>query len=183
MRNDRDRATRDALWKLTGREASVASASANLPLFLKTPAIAMLWCAALAVIVCLTAIGRVRLPQVARGTVVAVPTGHDSVALLLLLPPSARGSIRVGARAQLDTGADTVSLRVVSIDSLLLTARAARERYRSPTLLAQLDVPKLVVRLSRCVDRRCLTPAPGEAYSAAAVVRPRSLASYAAAGS
>ena len=173
-----DHATRQALWKLTVPDPSVSETPDTVrPLFLRTASIAALWSVTIVAIVALLALGRVQVPHTARGTAVAVLADHDSVALLLLLPALARGSARVGQRVVLDTGADSLALSVVSVDSALLDAATARKRFARPaTLVAQLDAPKLVVRLSLCGVRGCLTPNAGDTYSAAASLNTRSLA-------
>ena len=185
MRTPHERSVRDALSRLAAaRTPPAAAADAALPLFFRAPWIVALWAATLLTVAALLAIGRIRVPDVARGAVVAVAAERDSIALLLLLPPSVRPRIRVGQHASLDTGTDTLALDVIGVDSLLLDAATARRRFAgAAALVAQLDAPKLVVRLSRCAAGRCLTSRAGGTYAASTLVGTRSLASYAVSGS
>ena len=180
MRNRSERAVREALWRLIEPRASLTTAPAtSAPLFLRAPWVAALWGATLLTVVALLTLGRIRVPLVARGTVVAAATNPDSVALLLLLPPAARSYVRVGQLASLDTGVRTLELQVVGVDPTLLDAATARRRFADPaSLIAQLDAPKLVVRLSRCGTAGCLTSYAGGSFAATASIGTRSLASY-----
>jgi hypothetical protein len=180
MQTSHDRGVRDALWRLTeSREALTTAPATPPPLFLRAPWVVALWGATLIAVAAVLVLGRIQVPQVARGTVVAVATDRDSVALLLLLPPASRPYVRVGQHASLDTGAGTFALDVIGVDSTLLDADTARRRFADAAgLIAHLDAPKLVVRLAWCGPTGCLTPRTGT-YAATASVGTRSLASYA----
>src|SRR5690348_14777249 len=184
MRTPHERGVRDAFARLTATRASSATTTdAQLPPAFRAPWLIALWAATLLTVIALLAIGRIRVPDVAQGAVVAVAEERDSVALLLLLPPSARSRVHVGQRASLDTGSDTLALDVVGVDSLLLDAATARRRFADPaTLVAHLGTPRLVVRLARCHAGRCLTSRAGGTYAASALFGTRSLASYAVSG-
>lgn len=185
MHNPHDLRARNALWRLSTVQASAGIADMPPLMFLKTPAIVALWLATLVTLAGILALGRIQVPRVARGAAVAVQaeTGHTT--LVLLLPPSARAYVQLGQRARLNTGdAGTMLLSVMAIDEELLSATTAPQRFtRSASLIAQLDAPKLVVRLSPCELRRCLTPIVGETYGATILAGTRSLASYALQGS
>lgn len=185
MHNPHDLRARNALWRLSTVHASAGSADLPTLVFLKTPAIVGLWLATLVTLTGILALGRVQVPSVARGVAVAVRGGTGDTTLLLLLPPSARAYVQTGQQAKLDTGyAGTMLLTVKAIDAELLTASSARQRFEySTSLIAQLDVPKLVVRLLPCEPRGCLTPAIGEAYATTVLAGTRSIASYALSGS
>lgn len=185
------------------------AAALPLPLFLRAPCIGLLWGLALLTVVTGFTLGRIRLPRVARGVAVAVEPAPDSLALLLLLPPSARGELRPGIRTTIDTGdgdATGLTVPVASVEPELLDASTARRRFpHRANLLAQLDGPKLVAWLSRCSgtdartgtdtgtgtdpdpapanpgpsSNRCLTLTPGASYVATAALGTRSLVSYA----
>lgn len=141
----------------------------------------MLWGLALVAVVGALALGRVRVPRVASGVVVAVQPAADSVTLLLLLPPAARSHLHAGQLATLDTGdAGAFTLAIAGVEHSLLDAPAARRRFRAPaSVLAHLESPRLVARLERCTGARCLTPQPGASYAATAALGTRSLASFA----
>ena len=153
--------------------------------FLKTPAIACLWLGTLVTVAAILVLGRIQVPRVARGTAVAVRAETGDTTLLLLLPAPARAYVRTGQHAELDAGsASPIVLSIAAIDTALLDATTARRRFAHPaSLIAQLDVPKLVVRLSSCGPRGCLTPSVGETYVVTTIVGTRSLASYALSGS
>ena len=155
--------------------------SPALPLLLRAPWLAALWGLTLVTVVAALALGRIRVPRVAAGVVVAARSGGDSLSLLLLLPPSARAYVRPGQLASLDTGGqDSLVLLVSSVsDSLLDAARARRSFHDPASVVAQLDAPKLVARLEPCRDGRCLPAAPGASYAARARLGTRTLASYA----
>lgn len=181
MQNDRDRAVRDALWQLAALPASAAPPTTEpLPFFLRAPSVAALWAVALLTVIGLLALGRVHVPRRVHGAAVAVRTNADSLALLLLLPATAQPYVRVGQQALLDTGdREPIVLTVTSIEKNLLDAEAARRRFTAPaSLIAQLDAPKVVVRVSRCAGDRCLTPGPDVTYAATASLGTRTLASY-----
>lgn len=182
MHNAPDQAAREALWRLAA--ARPEPAAPETLLFLRTPAIALLWAAALCAALALLALSRVRVPFAARGVAVAVRTPGDSLTLLLLLPPAVRAYVRPAQRVTVDTGgASAAALTVASVEPDLLSAAEARRRFtRSPSLVAQLEAPKVVVRLSRCVQAPCLTPRLGLTYPATAALGTRSLASYVMSG-
>lgn len=181
MRNVRQTQIREALWRLTAPRPLSSDASGHTPFLLRTPAIAALWGATLLAVVALLALGRVRVPRVERGTVVAVGAGADSVALILLLPPTARPFLAPGQTLALDTGGSGPTIaRVTSVDETLLDVATARRAFPGQaSLIAQLDAPKLAARVTSCRDVGCLTPHAGETFAATARLGTRSLASYA----
>jgi hypothetical protein len=186
MRNAHDTRVRDALWRLTASDASRATVPDTAPpFFLRAPSIALLWTLTLLALVGLLALSRVRVPRVVRGAVVAVRTESHDVTLLLLVPPSARPYVKPGQHAQLATGdAQPLTLDVAAVESGLLDAAGARRRYPlQPSVLAQVEDPRLVVRLTPCARPGCLTPSVGDTYRATASAGTRSLASYATSGS
>jgi hypothetical protein len=185
MHNPHDLRARNALWRLSTVHASAGSSDLPALVFLKTPAIVGLWLATLVAVTSILALGRVQVPRVARGVAVTVRAESGDTALLLLLPPSARAYVQPGQQAKLDTGyASTMLLTVKAVDTELLSASTARQRFAySTSLIGQLDVPKLVVRLSPCEPHGCLTPTIGEAYAATMLAGTRSIASYALSGS
>jgi hypothetical protein len=144
----------------------------------------VLWAMLLLTIVGLLALSRIRVPRTARGVAVAVDVGTDSTALMLLLPAAVRPYVRAGHQAAVETGNDRpVVLDVARVDSTLLDARVARQRYaRSAHVLAHLDAPKLAVVLRCSPEPPCLTPKAGSVYAATASLGTRSLASYAWSG-
>ena len=186
MRNANDTTLRAALLRL-GTPASVTTdQDLPLPLLLRAPAITLLWAGLLVTIVGLLALSRIRVPRVVRGVAVAVDaapnTGPDSVALMLLLPSSARPYIGPGVRAALDVGAASpMVVGVASLEPTVIDRRTSRRRFaRMPSVLAQLETPKVALPLSRCrASPDCLTPSVGAVYSATATLGTRSLASYA----
>ena len=177
---------RDALRRLTEpRSSSDDAPGAGMPLFARAPYIAVLWASTLVVLGSLLAVCRVRVPRVARGTVVAVPAVADGVALLLLLPASSRPFVTDGQRAEVrtETGQQLI-LTTAQVEPELLDATAGVKRFaEQPTVLAQLADPKVAIRLSRCGAGGCLTPRVGEIYAARASIGTRSLVSYAVPGS
>lgn len=186
MRNADDTTLRAALLRL-GTPASVTTdQDLPLPLLLRAPAITLLWVGLLVTIVGLLALSRIRVPRVVRGVAVAVDAapsaGADSVALVLLLPTSARPYIGPGIQAALEVGATSpVVVGVASLESTVIDRRTSRRRFsRMPSVLAQLETPKVALPLSRCrTSHECLTPRVGAVYSATATLGTRSLASYA----
>ena len=181
MRNDRDRAVRDALWQLAALPGSTAKPTTEpLPFFLRAPSVAALWAVTLLTVMGLLVLGRVHVPRRVHGAAVAVRTNADSLALLLLLPATAQPHVRVGQQAVLDTGdREPIVLTVTGIEANLLDAETARRRFSAPaSLIAQLEAPKIVVRVSRCARNRCLTPSPGATYAATASLGTRTLGSY-----
>ena len=75
MRTAHETKVRAALWRLTATDVSPDNGlSAPPPVFLRTPSIALLWIAALAALVGLLALSRVRLPHTDRDR--AVATSH-----------------------------------------------------------------------------------------------------------
>jgi len=184
MRTAHDQRIRDALWQLTAVRAGDSLTSVPPLLFLKTPAIACLWMASLLTVVGLSFLGRIQVPRIAKGTVVAVRAESGDTTLVLLLPASARAHVRPGQRAEISTGTAALQLSVTSIDSALLDATTARSRLLDTTsLIGQLNSPKLVVHLSNCGPRGCLTPMPGTTFAATTLAGTRSLANYALSGS
>lgn len=178
MRNAPDQAAREALWRLAAPRP--AAPPAEPLLFLRTPAIALLWAAALGTTLVLLALSRVRVPYVAHGVAVAVRDPGDSLTFLLLLPPGVRAYVRPNQVVSVDTGAaPPAALVVTSVEPGLLDATSARRRFHQPAnLLAQLDVPRLAVRVSRCTTAGCLTLTLGTSYPAAAALGTRALSSY-----
>jgi hypothetical protein len=181
MHTDHQSRVRESLWRLGAPPRVSEPTPASTPLLLKTPAIAVLWMGALLTLASLLAIGRMRVPHVVRGAVVAVRDERDSVALLLLVPASERRFIAAGQEATIDVGPSTAVLPLASADPVLIDAATARREFRggTPSLIAQLDAPKLAVRLARCGPRGCLTPRVGDTFAATARLGVRSLASYA----
>src|SRR5688572_13723054 len=98
------RPARVALQRLTAPRTSPATAQASLPLLVRAPGIAALWALVLLSSIAALALGRIRVPRLAAGVVVAVESAADSLTLLLLLPPLARAFVRPGQLAALDTG-------------------------------------------------------------------------------
>jgi hypothetical protein len=186
MRNANDTALRAALLRL-GTPASVTTDhDLPLPLLLRAPAITLLWAGLLVTIVGLLALSRIRVPRIVRGVAVAVDApadaGPDSVALVLLLPSSARPYIGPGLQAALDVGAvSPVLVGVAGFEPTVIDRGTSRRRFsRTPSVLAQLETPKVALPLSRCgASHGCLTPHVGAVYSATATLGTRSLASYA----
>ena len=180
MHTDHQTRVRASLWRL-GAPPTVPEPRGATPLLLATPAIAALWMAILLACASLLALGRVRVPHVVRGAVVAVRDDRDSVALMLLLPPTERRFIAAGQQATLDTGDSTTAvLPLETPDTALIDVARARKDFRgAASLIAQLDAPKLAVRLARCTRAGCLTPRAGETYAATARLGTRTLASYA----
>ena len=185
MHTDQQSRVRESLLRLgAARHGSEPDPTAT-PLLLRTPAIAALWMAALLSVASLLVLGRVRVPHVVRGAVVAVRDERDSVALVLLLPPAERRFVARGQQATIQTDGAATVLPLASVDTVLLDTRRARTDFRGggPSLIAQLDAPKLTVRLARCGPAGCLTPHVGETFAATARLGARSLASYALSGS
>lgn len=181
MHTDHESRVRESLWRLGDPAAARDPVPGATPLLLRAPAIAALWMAMLLALASLLALGRVRVPHVVRGAVVAVRDEGDSVALVLLLPPSERRFIAEGQQATLDTGNSRPAvLPLSSARAIVLDADRAREEFHgSASLIAQLDSPKLAVRLARCGAAGCLTPRVGDTFAATARLGARSLASYA----
>jgi hypothetical protein len=192
MANAHDQQVRTALRRLSAeRSSSTIGVDVPLPLLIRAPYVAVMWAVALATVMATLALGHIHVPYTARGVAVAVGASTDSVArdsvardsltLLLVLPPSARDHVRLGQLATLDTGGTSaLDLPVTLVERELLDAPAARRRFREPaSLLAQLEAPKLVVRLARCHADRCLTPHAGSTYAATTQLGTRTLASYA----
>ena len=181
MRNANDTALRAALLRL-GTPAPGTNQDLPLPLLLRAPAITLLWAGLLVTIVGLLALSRIRVPRIVRGVAVAVDAAPDSVALMLLLPSSARPYIGPGLQAALEVGAASpVVVGVASLQPTMIDRRTSRHRFsRMPSVLAQLETPKVALPLSRCgASHECLTPHAGAVYSATATLGTRSLASYA----
>ncbi|HUQ80287.1 MAG TPA: hypothetical protein VM076_04090 [Gemmatimonadaceae bacterium] len=141
-----------------------------LPPLLRTPAIIVLWLLVLSTVVGALALGRVRVPRVARGVVVIERWGMDSLTPVLLLPSSAGRYLSAGRIAAVDTGGKA---------RLELTITAVRRK--SPTA----DTSTIAVALERCRDGHCLPHSlSGEGrYPATATLGTRSLASFALPGS
>jgi hypothetical protein len=185
MQTPQQKRIREALWRLTEpRSLSDDADGARMPLFARAPYIAVLWASTLVALGCLLVLSRVRVPRIARGTVVAVPAAADSVTLLLLLPASSRPFVAEGQRAEVRTGTgQQVVLNSARVEPDLLDAATARERFAAqPAVLVQLAEPKVAVRLARCGTSGCLTPHVGDIYAASASIGTRSLASYAVPG-
>ena len=180
MNTTYDAPLRAALLRL-GTSRTLSAEDVSLPLLFRAPAIALMWIAAIIALVGLLALGRVRVPLLARGVAVAAGAGGES-SLLLLLPASVASRVAVGQRATIDVGDERpVSLAVVSIETSLMDAGAARRRFPgAPAVLTHFDTPKVVAVLADCRDEaRCLTREPGRMYPATAALGTRSLASYA----
>ena len=180
MQTTHDQRIRRALWQLTAARKDDAT---NLPplLFLRAPSIVCLWMASLMAVVGIVALGRIQIPRITRGAVVAVREESTGTALLLLLPASARAYVHPGQRAELESDtAGALALEITAVDSVLLDAPTAQRRFVDPaSLIAQLDVPKLVVRLSPCGPHGCLTPTPGATFVVTTRTGTRSRARYA----
>ena len=180
MTESTDTSVRAALLRLGDR--SSAAEDLALPLLLRAPAIALLWAMALIIVVGLLALSRIQVPRTARGVAVAVDTGADSVALMMLLPADVGAYVRAGHHATLDVGTDQpLVLDVARVDSALLDAGTARRRFsRASNVLAHLDAPKVAATLARCGrEGSCLTADAGSVYRATVSLGTRSLASYA----
>lgn len=184
MHTDRELTVRESLWRL-GAPSATSDPAGRTPLLLRAPAIASLWMATLLVLTSLLALGRVRIPHVARGAVVAVRDERDSLALVFLLPPADRRFLAAGQSVTLDAGnGPLATLPLETANPIVLDASRARRDFRGGgSLLAQLDAPRLAVRVARCGPAGCLTPHPGETFAATARLGARSLASYALSGS
>ena len=176
---------RHALLRLGASDASGRPATdVALPPLLRAPAIALLWVALLFLATGLLALGRVRVPRIARGVVVAVRLAPDSGALMLLLPAAARPHVQAGQTALLDVGEERpLTLGLTDVEPSLLDAATARARFaRHVGLIAHLETPKLVVRVASCGRAGCLTPSFGAVYAASVPLGTRTLASYAWSG-
>jgi len=186
MQTNQQKRIRDALWRLTEpRSLSADTYGARMPLFARAPYIAVLWASTLVALASLLALSRVRVPRIARGTVVAVPDVADTVTLLLLLPASSRPFVAEGQRAEVQTGhGQQLVVNTARVEPELLDATSALERFAAqPEMLVQLTEPKVAVRIARCGVGGCLTPHLGETYAARASIGTRSLVSYAVPGS
>jgi hypothetical protein len=186
MQTNQQKRIRDALWRLTEpRSVSADTHGTRMPLFARAPYIAVLWASTLVALGSLLALSRVRVPRIARGTVVAVPDVADSVTLLLLLPASSRPFVTEGQRAEVHTGhGQQLVVNTARVEPELLDATSALERFAvQPAMLVQLAEPKVAVRIARCGVGGCLTPHMGETYDARASIGTRSLVSYAVPGS
>ena len=182
MHTDHQSRVRESLRRLGAPSVPIDPMAGTTPLLLRTPAIIALWMATLITVASLLALGRIHVPHVVRGAVVAVRDERDSLALVLLLPPSEGRFIAGGQHATLDTGGSAAAvLPIESADLLLIDADRARRRFRGgvPSLIAQLESPRLAVRLARCGSAGCLTPRVGDTFAATARLGARSLASYA----
>jgi hypothetical protein len=180
MNNTPDTTLRAALLRL-GTSRTAGADDVPLPLLFRAPAIALMWIAAITTLVGLLALGRVRVPLLARGVAVAADAGDES-SLLLLLPANMASRVAAGQRAMIDVGEERpVSLAVVSVETSLMDASAARRRFPgSPAVLTHFDTPKAVAVLATCSEEpRCLTRELGQMYPATAALGTRSLASYA----
>lgn len=186
MQTSQQKRIRDALSRLTEpRSSSDDMHGARMPLFARAPYVVVLWVATLVALGSLLALSRLRVPRVARGTVVAVPAATNGITLLLLLPASSRPFVTAGQRAEVRTASgQQLILNTAQVESELLDANTARNRFaEQPAVLVQLADPKVAVRLSPCGAGGCLTPRVGETYTARAAIGTRSLASYALPGS
>ena len=180
MNTTHDTSLRAALLRL-GTSQTTGALDVPLPLLFRAPAIALMWIAAIVALVGLLALGRVRVPLLARGVAVAAGASDES-SLLLLLPASMASRVAAGQRATIDVGDERpISLAVVSVEASLMDASAARRRFPgSPAVLTHFDTPKVVAVLAACnEDTRCLTRPLGDMYPASATLGTRSLASYA----
>ncbi len=185
-RYDRERV---ALRRLAvNRPSAAGNPDVALPFLLRAPTLAVLWALALLTVVGTLAIGRIRLPNVARGVVTTVRpiAGAQAHLTLMILEPTAVNHVRPGQLVTVDTGgAAPMRLAVSSVEPTLLDLGAARARFRAPEhLAAHLDSPKLVAYLTACTARACLTPQglvprDGGAYRATLTLGIRTLASYA----
>ena len=160
---------RRAVRELLIEQQRTDSPDLLLPPLLRTPAIIVLWALVLSTVVGALALGRVRVPRVARGIVVVGRSGPDSLTPVLLLPSSVGRYVSLGRVAAIDTGGtDRLELPITSV-------------RRAPAT----DTSAIALALERCRDGHCL-PHPvsrEERYPATATLGTRSLASFALPGS
>lgn len=158
-------------------DAASGGASLRYPLLLRTPAIVVLWALIAGLGAAGIALGRVRIPDAATGTVIVVSPAEGQA--LLLLPPTARrhAARRATVRLELERWR-SVAATIDTIEPRLLTDAEARRRFPDdPALYAQLDGPRVVARLTPC--RGCgLGATRGLTYRARVAFGSRSLARY-----
>ena len=186
MRTPHESSVRDALWRLTDHATSSDNVLDDTPrLFLRSPSIAALWMVSLLGVVAVLALARIRIPRVIHGAAVAVGSPTSDVRLMLFLPASALPHVRAGQFAELATeNGKALVLDVVAVEPDLLDPSTAHRRFAGqPSVLAQLDGPRVVAHLSTCPPTGCLTLRAGDTYRAAERAGTRSLASYAMSGS
>ena len=171
-----------ALRRLAARPPHAAEINdSDLPRLLRAPSVVIIWMIAMVTVIALVALSRVRVPHVVRGVVTTVTVkAAQHQETLLLLPPSARSSVRAGQIVSVDTGgAKPLTLRIASVEPEPLDVRGARSRYpASAGVLVHLASPKVAVHLDSCQPGVCLTTLRESAYSATATLGVRTLASY-----
>lgn len=133
-----------------------------LPPLLHTPVVILLWGLTLATVVCALALGRIHVPRVVHGVVVASPA--DSLTPLLLLRADDRRFVTTGQLAMVHAGGE----------------RAMALQLRAPASLAvHGDTSTVAVALERCHGSECLTLTRDARYPATATLGTRTLASFA----
>lgn len=152
-----------------------------LPLFLRSPYVALLWVLVLSTVVAALALGRMRVPRTAHGVVVTARSASDSLTPFLLLASSTRAYVKPGQAAVIDTGGTSaMTLVIQSVEPATTQAIADRRSFVSPTATGgRPDSARVVARLGRCHEGHCLPLAIGSSYPATASLGTRSLASYA----